>query len=149
MCASLLFQVSSPVKNIIKKKNELKAKLSSRRLGPLPSLPVPSGLQQFSQRSGVGGRFFRSSSASRASAVEGSRQPAPCLPLGLFQFPHGNSLCCACIGCTRVSHCLMKAFFGKRKAPLIKHYKRKLPTMVIMTRKRDPRAVRPYTGGQV
>ena len=43
----------------------------------------------------------------------------------------------------------MKAFFGKRKAPLIKHYKRKLPTMVIMTRKRDPRAVRPYTGGQV
>ena len=78
-------------KTLLKKKNELKAKLSSRRLGPLPSLPVPSGLQQFSQRSGVGGRFFRSSSASRASAVEGSRQPAPCLPLGLFQFPHGNS----------------------------------------------------------
>ena len=135
VCLCLLFQVSSPVQKPYLTKKP-KAKLSFCHLGPLPSLPLPSGLQQVSQRGppgGVWGQFSLSSSASltaRVSAEEGSRQPGPCLPLGLFQFPHGNSMLCV-YWVPRSQPLFDEGLFGKRKAPLIKYYKCKLPTMVI------------------
>ena len=142
MCLCLLFQVSSPVQKPYLTKKP-KAKLSFCHLGPLPSLPLPSGLQQVSQRGppgGVWGQFSLSSSASlaaRVSAEEGSRQPGPCLHLGLFQFPHRNSMLCV-YWVPRSQPLFDEGLFGKRKAPLIKYYKRKLPTMVITAWERNP-----------
>lgn len=132
VCVCLLFQVSSPAQKpyLKKKRTESQALLPPSGAPALPACPLqaPAGQSEAHRRSGVGSP---GAPQPPARPVRLRRRvpvsPDPVCLWGSFS-SLTETLCCACIGCTRVSHCLMKAFFGKRKAPLIKHYKRKLPT---------------------
>ena len=96
VCVCLLFQIPSPVqKPYLTKQTESQALLPSGAPAlPASALWAPAG-QSARPTGGVRGWFSLSSSAFRAAHVsveEGSHQPGPCLPLGLFQFPHRNSM---------------------------------------------------------